>query len=156
MASLVESTEEDWDRVMAVNLKGMWLCLKYELPPMLKQMSGAIVNSASVVSVLGQRDMAAYVASKHGVLGLTRAAALECADDGVRVNAVCPAIVATPMLERFTRGDAQVAATLTANYPIKRLITPQEVAEAVVWLCSDRAAYLNGHALMIDGGFSIQ
>ena len=100
--------------------------------------------------------MAAYVASKHGVLGLTRAAALEYAGAGVRVNAVCPAIVATPMLDRFTRRDAGVAAELTAQYPVNRLIEPREVAEAVLWLSSDRASYLNGHALMMDGGFSIQ
>ena len=156
MASFIDSTEEDWDRVLAVNLKGVWLCMKQELSPMVEQGGGAIVNTASVVSLLGQPDMASYVASKHGVLGLTRAAALEYAAAGVRVNAVCPAIVATPMVDRFTQGDPEVTAQLTASYPIKRLIEPREVAKAVVWLSSDEASYLNGHSLVMDGGFSIQ
>ncbi len=156
MASISESSEADWDRVIAVNLKGIWLCLKYEIAAMLQHGGGALVNTASVVGFLGQRDMASYVASKHGVLGLTKAAALEYADAGIRVNAVCPAIVATPMLDRFTGGDDRVASALTAGYPVKRLIDPQEVADAVLWLCSERASYLNGHALVLDGGFSIQ
>jgi NAD(P)-dependent dehydrogenase (short-subunit alcohol dehydrogenase family) len=156
LASIIDSSEEDWDRVLAVNLKGVWLCMKQELSHMVTQGSGSIVNTASVVSVLGQPDMAAYVASKHGVLGLTRAGALEQAGAGIRVNAVCPAIVATPMVDRFTQGDAEVAAALTAQYPVKRLIEPREVAEAVLWLSSDAASYLNGHNLVMDGGFSIQ
>ena len=156
MAPLTESTEEDWDKVISINLKGVWLCMKYEIPHMKKGGGGAIVNTASVVSFLGQKDMAAYVAGKHGVLGLTRAAALESIEDGIRVNAVCPAIVATPMLDRFTQGDKEVAAGLTADYPLKRLIEPEEVAQAVVWLCSEKASYLNGHHLVIDGGLSVQ
>lgn len=156
MASISESSEADWDRVIGINLKGVWLCLKYEIAAMLQHGGGSIVNSASVVGFLGQRDMASYVASKHGVLGLTKTAALEYADAGIRVNAVCPAIVATPMLDRFTGGDAKVAAALTASYPVKRLIAPQEVADAVLWLSSEKASYLNGHALVLDGGFSIQ
>jgi NAD(P)-dependent dehydrogenase (short-subunit alcohol dehydrogenase family) len=156
MASIADSSETDWDRVVSINLKGIWLCLKHEIPPMLEQGGGAIVNTASVVGLLGQTNMASYVASKHGVIGLTRAAALEYAAAGIRVNAVCPAIVATPMLDRFTEGDAEVAAELTADYPMKRLIDPQEVADAVLWLSSNRASYLNGHALVLDGGFSIQ
>ena len=155
MAKLADGSEEDFDRVLAVNLKGVWLCLKYEIPVMVKQGGGAIVNTASIVSLLAQRDMACYVASKHGVAGLTRAAAIEYAEAGIRVNAVCPAIVKTPMLERYTKGDQKITEELSANYPLKRLIEPQEVADAVAWLCSDRSSYLNGHALVIDGGFSV-
>ena len=156
MVPLTESTEEDWDKVISINLKGVWLCMKYEIPHMIKGGGGAIVNTASVVSFLGQKNMASYVAGKHGVLGLTRAAALESIEDGIHVNAVCPAIVATPMLDRFTQGYKEVAAGLTADYPLKRLIEPEEVAQAVVWLCSEKASYLNGHHLVIDGGMSIQ
>jgi NAD(P)-dependent dehydrogenase (short-subunit alcohol dehydrogenase family) len=156
MNNITESTEEDWDRVLTVNLKGIWLCLKHEIPPMVKQGHGAIVNTSSIVGLLGQRNMASYVASKHGILGLTKVAALENAGFGIRVNAVCPAIVETPMLERYTHGDSEITKQLSASYPLQRLIGPQEVAEAVVWLCSDQASYLNGHALVIDGGFSVQ
>ncbi len=156
MAPLTEITEEDWDKVLSINLKSIWLCMKFEIPYMRTAGAGAIVNTASVVSFLGQKDMASYVAGKHGVLGLTRAAALESIENNIRVNAVCPAIVATPMLDRFTQGDKEVAAGLTADYPFKRLIEPEEVAESVIWLCSERASYLNGHHLVIDGGFSIQ
>ncbi len=155
-APIVESCEEDWDRVIDINLKGVWLCMKHEIGVMLDQGGGSIVNTSSTVGLLGQMNMASYVASKHGVVGLTRAAALELVDAGIRVNAVCPAVVATSMFDRFTKGDAELAASLAAALPMRRLIEPQEVAEAVLWLSSDKAAYLNGHALVIDGGLSIQ
>ena len=156
MATIGEATEADWDHVLSINLKGIWLCLKHELPVMVDQGQGTIVNCSSVVGLLGQRNMASYVASKHGVVGLTRAAALEYAESAIRVNAVCPAIVDTAMLHRYTGGDAQVAAELTAQYPTRRITGPDEIAEAVLWLCSDKASYVNGHALVIDGGLSIQ
>ena len=155
-ASILDSSEEDWDRVIDINLKGVWLSMKHEIPAMLEHGGGSIVNTSSTVGHLGQSNMASYVASKHGVIGLTRAVALEFVDAGIRVNAVCPAVVATSMFERFTRGDAQVASTLISSLPMKRLIKPQEVADSVLWLSSDKAAYLNGHALVLDGGLSIQ
>lgn len=155
-ASILDSSEEDWDRVIDINLKGVWLSMKHEIPAMLEQGGGSIVNTSSTVGHLGQSNMASYVASKHGVIGLTRAVALEYVDSGIRVNAVCPAVVATSMFERFTRGDDHVASTLISSLPMKRLIKPQEVANSVLWLSSDKAAYLNGHALVIDGGLSIQ
>ena len=154
--SIPESGEEDWDRVIDINLKGIWLCMKHEIPAMLEGGGGSIVNTSSTVGLLGQSNMASYVASKHGVIGLTRAAALECVDAGIRVNAVCPAVVATSMFDRFTQGDAALASSLAAALPMKRLLDPQEVADAVLWLSSHKAAYLNGHALVIDGGLSIQ
>lgn len=156
MATIGEAKEEDWDRVMSINLKGIWLCMKYEIAAMMRQGGGAIVNSSSVVGALGQPNMASYVASKHGVLGLTKTAALEYASSSIRVNAVCPAIVDTPMLHRYTKGDTELAAELTAQYPTQRITQPEEVANAVLWLCSDAASYVNGHSLMIDGGLSIQ
>ena len=155
-ATIVDSSEEDWDRVIDINLKGVWLSMKHEIPAILDQGGGSIVNTSSTVGQLGQSNMASYVASKHGVIGLTRTAALEYVDAGLRVNAVCPAVVATSMFDRFTRGNDHVASTLISSLPMKRLIDPQEVANAVLWLCSDKAAYLNGHALIIDGGLSIQ
>ena len=155
MFSIVDSSEENWDRVIAINLKGVWLSLKYEIAAMLPQRQGAIVNTSSVLGLLGTKNVAPYIASKHGVIGLTKAAALEYADIGIRVNAVCPSITDTPMVRR-TRGGAEVPPEHTANYPIKRLIKPEEVAEAVIWLCSDRASYVNGHSLVIDGCMSFQ
>lgn len=156
VAKTADIVEEDWDNVISINMKSIWLCMKYEIKAMLERGGGAIVNMASVVGFLGQPEMASYVAGKHAVLGLTRTAALEYVADNIRVNAVCPAIVDTPMVDRFTNGDAEVVAALTAQYPIKRLLDPQEVADAVLWLCSDKASYLNGHSLVMDGGFSIQ
>jgi NAD(P)-dependent dehydrogenase (short-subunit alcohol dehydrogenase family) len=155
MLPIADSSEENWDRVLAINLKSVWLCLKYEIPAMIAQGRGSIVNTSSVLGIIGAKNVAPYVASKHGVVGLTKAAALEYADFGIRVNAVCPSITNTPMVRRV-RGGAEVPLEHTANYPIKRLVDPQEVAEAVVWLCSDRASYLNGHSLVIDGGLSVQ
>ena len=156
IATTVDCSEENWDRVIETNLKGVWLCMKYEIPHMVAQGGGVIVNTSSVVGLVGQRDIAPYVASKHGVIGLTKTAALEYAQFGLRVNAVCPAIVSTPMLERFTGGDPEVVADLTAMYPAGRLASPEDVAEAVIWLCFDGASYINGHALIIDGAFSAQ
>ena len=156
MAKIADILEEDWDRIININLKSVWLCMKYEIGAMLLQGCGVIVNMSSVVGILGQQDMASYVACKHAIIGLTKTAALEYASKGIRINAVCPVIVDTPMLERYTKGDPDTIAGLSAQYPLKRLIKPQEVANAVLWLCSEKSSYINGHSLVMDGGFSIQ
>ncbi|MBS1967945.1 MAG: SDR family oxidoreductase [Chloroflexi bacterium SZAS-1] len=152
VAPLLECDEAQWDRIIAVNLKGVWLCLQHELRQMLAQGGGAIVNTASVAGLVGTAGMAAYAASKHGVVGLTKTAAIEYARAGIRVNAVCPGFIHTPMVERYTANDAQANARLARAHAIRRLGTPEEVAEAVVWLCSDAAAFVTGHALAVDGG----
>lgn len=151
-APITQMPEEAWDRVMAVNLKGVWLCLKEEIAQMLQQGSGAIVNMASVQAMGGGMHTSAYAASKHGVIGLTKSAALEVARQGIRVNAICPATIRTPMYERITGGGPEVEARQAAAHPIGRIGEPEEVAEAVVWLCSDAASFTTGHALAVDGG----
>jgi NAD(P)-dependent dehydrogenase (short-subunit alcohol dehydrogenase family) len=148
--------EETWDRIINVNLKGMWLCLKYEILQMLKQGGGAIVNTSSVIGLVAVRHQPAYIASKHGVVGLTKAAALEYARAGIRVNAVCPAAIRTPALEWFIRENPQVEEQLIAQNPMGRLGTPEEIAEAVAWLCSDAASYITGHSMVVDGGVIAQ
>lgn len=152
-ALLADYPEEAWDQVIAVNLKGVWLCLKYELQHMLKHGGGAIVNTASAAAGLtGSRGVSAYVASKHGIVGLTKGAALEYARDGVRVNAVCPGTIHTAMIDRFTGGDDRILEQFAEGEPVGRLGTPEEVASAVVWLCSDGAAFVTGTTLVVDGG----
>lgn len=153
---LADADESDWDRVLATNLKGVWLCMKHEIRQMLAQGGGAIVNTASVAGLIGAEGLGVYAASKHGVVGLTRTGALEYARAGIRVNAVCPGFIATPMVERFTGGDPQIAARLARANPQGRIGAPEEVAEAVVWLCSDAASLINGHALAIDGGLVVR
>ncbi len=151
-ARTADCTEENWDRIIRVNLRGVWLCMKYEIPKMLEQGRGAIVNTSSVAGLVGLEGWSAYVASKHGVLGLTKSAALEYAKAGIRINAVCPSIINTPMAECFTGGHPRVEAHILAQQPLSRMGTPEEVAEAVVWLCSDAASFVTGHALAVDGG----
>jgi NAD(P)-dependent dehydrogenase (short-subunit alcohol dehydrogenase family) len=149
---IVRQSEEDFDRTISVNLKGVWLCLKYEIRQMLKQgTGGAIVNSASVFGLMSAAGGAAYSASKHGVIGLTKAAALENARSGIRVNAVCPAAVETPMADRLY-GAPKVHQAVVSHHPIGRFGRPQEIAEAVVWMCSDRASFMTGESLVLDGG----
>jgi NAD(P)-dependent dehydrogenase (short-subunit alcohol dehydrogenase family) len=145
-----EWSEEAFDRMIAVNLKGVWLCMRDELVQMQKQGGGAIVNTASIAGLVGLPAASAYVAAKHGVIGLTKTAALEYADSGIRVNAVCPGYINTPMIAGMTpeRGTAILART-----PMKRLGTSGEIAEMVVWLCSDRASYVTGAAYNVDGGW---
>jgi NAD(P)-dependent dehydrogenase (short-subunit alcohol dehydrogenase family) len=156
-APTADYPEADWDRVIAINLKGVWLCMKHEIPQMQRQGGGAIVNTASIAGLVGVSRMPAYVASKHGVAGLTRAAALEYAKAGIRVNAVCPGVIRTPMVERFFLARSSRAETrLTAYEPIGRLGTPEEVAAAVVWLCSDAASFVTGHTMAVDGGIVAQ
>jgi NAD(P)-dependent dehydrogenase (short-subunit alcohol dehydrogenase family) len=152
LAGIVECTEENWDRTIAVNLKGVWLCMKYEIPQMFKSGGGAIVNTSSSAGLVGLPTQAAYVASKHAVVGLTKSAALEYAKTGVRVNAVCPGFIRTPMMDRLTKGKPRLEARLAELGPVGRLGTPEEVAEAVVWLCSDAASFVTGHMMAVDGG----
>ena len=149
---IIEQSEEDWDSVIDINLKGTWLCLKYEIQQMLTQGSGgAIVNMSSVAGLMGSAGAAIYVASKHGVIGLTRNAALECAAKGIRVNAVCPAVIETAMADRAF-ADPQVSKRVLAMHPLGRFGKPMEIAEAVLWLCSDKSSFMTGHYIVLDGG----
>jgi len=149
-SSTVECVEENWDRVIGVDLKGIFLCMKYEIPFMLKQGYGSIVNSASVVGLIGIRRNISYVAAKHGVVGLTRAAALEYAGTGIRINAVCPGYVRTPIL--LLDAMPEMERHYLSAEPMGRLGRPEEIAEAVVWLCSDAASFVTGHMMSVDGG----
>lgn len=144
-----EWSETSFDRMIEVNLKGVWLCMKHEIPLLRANGGGAIVNTASIAGLIGLRTSSIYVAAKHGVIGLTKTAAIEYAEEGIRVNAVCPGYIATRMTGpiRETRGDAIIART-----PMRRFGEPREIAEAVVWLCSDRASYVTGAAYEVDGG----
>jgi NAD(P)-dependent dehydrogenase (short-subunit alcohol dehydrogenase family) len=153
LAPIAEYTEEDWDRVMNINLKGVWLCMKYEVTCMLQHGGGAIVNTASVAGLVGFARTAVYAASKVGVVGLTKSAALSYAGRGIRINAVCPGFIDTPMLDRLLGNDPQRIAQRIADTPVGRLGTPKDIAEAVIWLCSDSASFVTGHALVADGGF---
>src|SRR5579863_9695049 len=155
MANTVEATEENFDRIIAINLKGVWLCMKYEIPQMLKQGSGAIVNTASAAGLVGFRSLPIYVASKHAVVGLTKSAALENAEVGIRINAVCPGPVDTPMMERITNNEGQPERKdFEAFVPMRRYAVPQEIANAVLWLCSDQASYVTGTTMRVDGGIA--
>lgn len=151
-----ECREEDWDRTVDTDLKGVWLSMKYEIPPMVEQGQGAIVNVAGAFGLIGFPGVPAYVAAKHGVVGLTKAAALEYAKTGVRINAICPGVTHTPMVERATGNDAEVEAQFAAQMPIGRVASVEEVAAAVLWMCSDNASFLLGHALALDGGWVVQ
>jgi len=147
-----DTSEEDWDRVISVNLKGVWLCMKYEIPQMLKQGKGAIVNASSMLGLICLPKRSAYAASKHGVVGLTKVAALEYANTGIRVNAVCPAVVRTPLVESIIASDPEAETQLMSMIPMERLGTLEEIAEVVVWLCSDASSFVTGHAMLVDGG----
>lgn len=150
---IAEQSEEDWDQVIDINLKGTWLCLKYEIQQMLKQGGGgAIVNMSSVAGLMGNAGSATYCASKHGVMGLTKAAALETARSGIRINAVCPAVIETPMAERAF-ADPATNKFVLGLHPLGRFGKPMEIAEAVLWMCSDRASFMTGHSIVLDGGF---
>ena len=156
LASTDEYPEDVFDKVIDINLTGVWLCMKYELPHMLKQGGGAIVNTASGAGLIGVAGMSAYVASKHGVVGLTKTAALEYAKSGIRVNSVCPGLIQTPMVERITADQPQLGEALVAAEPVGRTGKPEEIAESVVWLSSDAASFVTGHAMSVDGGFVAQ
>ena len=152
-APLADCTLENWQRVIAVNLTGTFLCLRAEIPAMLRGGGGAVVNCASVAGLVGFGGIPAYTASKHGVVGLTKAAALDYATSGVRVNAVCPGVIQTAMVDRFTGGSPEAVAAMTAMQPVGRLGRPEEVAALAVWLCSDAASFVTGEAIAVDGGF---
>jgi NAD(P)-dependent dehydrogenase (short-subunit alcohol dehydrogenase family) len=145
-----EWSEEAFDRMIAVNLKGVWLCMRHELPLMQKQGGGAIVNTGSIAGLAGLPTSSAYVAAKHGVIGLTKTAALEYAEDNIRVNAVCPGFIRTAMTEDTMRRRGE---QILAQVPFRRMGKPEEIAEMVVWLCSDRASYISGTAYNVDGGW---
>jgi NAD(P)-dependent dehydrogenase (short-subunit alcohol dehydrogenase family) len=151
---LAESTEEIWERVINLNLKGVWLCMKHEIEQMVKQGSGAIVNTASVAGLVGFPGMPVYSAGKHGVIGLTKTAALEYASAGIRVNAVCPSMIYTPAMEAAISDFPDLEANLKNDIPLGRIGGSKEVGEAVVWLCSDQASFVTGHAMSVDGGFT--
>jgi NAD(P)-dependent dehydrogenase (short-subunit alcohol dehydrogenase family) len=147
--------EEEWDRIMGIDLRGVFLCMKYQIPLMLGHGGGVIVNTSSGAGVIGIKNNAVYTAAKHGVIGLTRAAALEYAAKNVRINAACPGYIDTPMIERFAGRSAEARAKVIAEEPIGRMGTPEEIAATVVWMCSDAAGFMVGHALVVDGGQTI-
>jgi NAD(P)-dependent dehydrogenase (short-subunit alcohol dehydrogenase family) len=155
IAETADADGEEFDRVNAINLRGVWNCMKYELRQMREQGSGAIVNTSSLGGLVGIAGRGAYHASKHGVLGLTKSAALEYAAKGIRINAMCPGIIDTPMVAGMKTSEADAMNELMKEVPIARLGRPEEIAAAVLWLCSSCAGYVIGHALVVDGGYTI-
>ncbi|MGE0388484.1 MAG: glucose 1-dehydrogenase [Gammaproteobacteria bacterium] len=151
-SGIVSCEEPDWDEVIAVDLKSVWLCMKHEIPAMLANGGGAIVNTSSMAGLAGMGSTPAYVAAKHGVVGLSKMAALEYARQGIRVNAVCPAMIRTAMMERFCAENPGYEDKLSEMHPIGRVGEAREVADAVTWLCSPASSFVTGHAMPIDGG----
>ncbi len=149
-----EFSEEEWDTHINVNLKGTWLCMKYEIPLMLRNGGGAIVNTSSMVGLIGWAGGAPYAVSKHGINGLTKTAALDYGTSGIRVNSVCPGTILTPLVKELWEAHPETKADAIANHPIGRVGTPEEVAEAVVWLCSDAASFVTGVCMPVDGGYT--
>ena len=154
---MLDTGDEEFDRIINVNLRGMWNCMKAELRQMLAQGSGAIVNCSSIGGMVGSKGRSAYSASKHAVIGLTRSAALEYAAQGIRINAVCPGMINTPMAIAVTKNYApEIVKAMVAREPIGRFGEPEEIAAAVVWLCTPAASFMVGHAMAVDGGFLAQ
>lgn len=151
-----DCSSANWDQVIQTNLSGVWYCMKYEIPEMLKNGGGAIVNCSSIAGLIGFPGIPAYVAAKHGVLGLTKTAALEYAKSNIRINAICPGVIQTPMIDRFSHGEAQALKQLSAGEPVGRMGRPEEVASTVLWLCSDASSFVTGHPLVVDGGWVAQ
>jgi NAD(P)-dependent dehydrogenase (short-subunit alcohol dehydrogenase family) len=153
-ANLPDVSREEFDRVIGINLRGVWSCMRHELRQMREQGSGAIVNCSSIGGLVGIPGRATYHASKYGVIGLTQSAALEWAAKGIRVNAVCPGTIDTPMVSAMLAKEPGAMKEILRDVPIGRLGRPEEIADAVLWLCSDRASFVVGHALVIDGGYT--
>ena len=154
---IAECPEENWDKVININLKGVWLCMKHEIPQMLRQGGGAIVNASSILGLVAVEGRAAYVSSKHAVAGLTKAAALEYATANIRVNAICPALTRTPFVEKvISTEDPQWVEKEIGRLPLKRFGAPDEQARAIVWLCSDEASFVTGLLMAVDGGYTAQ
>jgi NAD(P)-dependent dehydrogenase (short-subunit alcohol dehydrogenase family) len=151
-----ELPEDAWDKVIAINLKGVWLCLKYEIAQMLEQGSGAVVNISSIAGLVGVDNTSAYTSAKHGVVGLTKTAALEYGGDGIRINAVCPGYTMTPIIDRSVALRPDLVEWAVARHALGRMAEPEEIAEAAVWLCSDAASFVTGHAMPVDGGYTAQ
>ena len=157
LAETADATREDFDRVTAINLRGVWSCMKFELRQMRKQGSGAIVNCSSIGGLVGGAGRGTYHAAKHGVIGLTKSAALEYAAKGIRINAVCPGLIDTPMSDQMkAAGQADALNAMLKDVPIGRLGRAEEIANAVLWLCSPAASLVVGHALAVDGGYTIR
>ena len=154
--SVTECSNENWDKTFNINLKGVWYAMKYQIPEMLKVGGGVIVNNASIAGIVGFGGTAAYVASKHAVVGLTKNVALDYAKQNIRVNAVCPGIIHTPMVDRFTGQDPKVLEQLVATNPMDRVGQPEEIADTVVFLCSQAASFITGQTIAIDGGWTTQ
>ncbi len=152
---LADAEEAMFDRMMAINVKGVWLCMKHEIQQMLAQGGGVIVNTASVAGLVGAPRHAIYAASKHAVVGLTKSAAAEYGRKGIRINSICPGVIRTPMLERALARDAAWEATLTGLHPIGRLGEVDDVVNALLWLCSDESGFVTGHQLAVDGAMTI-
>jgi NAD(P)-dependent dehydrogenase (short-subunit alcohol dehydrogenase family) len=156
VAEAADATRDDFDRVMGVNLRGVWSCMKFELRQMRQQGSGAIVNCSSIGGLVGGAGRGTYQASKHGVLGLTKSAALEYAARGIRINAVCPGLIHTPMADRMmAAGQTDALNAMLKEVPVGRFGRPEEIADAVLWLCSPAASLVVGHALAVDGGYTV-
>jgi NAD(P)-dependent dehydrogenase (short-subunit alcohol dehydrogenase family) len=153
---LADYPEDMFDRVIAVNLKSIFLCMKNEIPVMLKQGGGAIVNTASIAGLVGFAGLGPYTASKHGIVGMTKVAALEYIKKGIRINAVCPGVIQTPMIDRLIGGSNEARAAFAAGEPIGRFAQPEEIGEAIVWLCSDAASFVAGFPFAVDGAWIAQ
>lgn len=153
---MIEQPEKEYQRIMDVNLKGVWLCMKHQLPYIIESGGGSIVNHSSISGIVATELVGAFVASKHGVIGLTKSAALEYAQYNVRVNAICPAAVETPMLDRLLKKNPAIRPQIDEFHALGRCATADEIAEAVYWLCSNKASFITGHALVLDGGATIR
>ena len=154
LAETADTTREDYDRVMGVNLRGVWSCMKFELQQMRKQGTGSVVNCSSLGGLVGGAERGIYHAAKHGVIGFTKSAALEYAARGIRINAVCPGLIWTPMADQMVAaGQGEALKTMEKSIPMARVGRPEEIADAVLWLCSDAASYVTGQSISVDGGF---